>query len=113
MAKGKKKEKKNPYDALPDDFKSFVDGAALEGLKDKLGEVAKMEEQNLAACKADGDLNTKREAVKFAMEPYKEIAKMSRLKKKYLIQALADKGDKVSESIVRLDLAASDLKAQG
>lgn len=106
----KKKAKKDPYADVPEDFKDFVGKANLAELKERFGEVAKMEEQNVAACKADADLNTKREAVKFAMEPYKETAKISRLKKKLLISALSDKGDSVSESIVRLDIAANEMK---
>lgn len=101
-----KKQKKDPFEALPDEFKSFVDGAGLEELRLKLSDVAKSDEQNLSAAKADEDLNTKRASVKTAMEPYKEVAKLNKLKRKRLIIALSDKGDVVAENIVKLDVAA-------
>lgn len=102
--------KKDPFAELDDVFKNEVSGASLDQLKDKLSEVAKKEEENQAAKKADEDLNRLKEQVKDASLGYSEVTKRNKLKLKFLIRNLADKGDPVSANIVRLELAAEDQK---
>jgi len=108
-----KRDKKNPFDALPESFKSTVGAQSLDGLKSKLSEVSKNEAQNLSAMKADEDLKSKRDQAKLAAQVYREESKLNKLKAKYIIQAMADKGDEVSCNIVKLDIAAGELNGNG
>lgn len=108
MPKGKfPRTKKNPFDALPEDFKDAVTSASLDQLKVKLSEVTKSDEQNISAAKADQDLQEKKEALKNAAEGYREVAKTNKLKKKFIIQSMSDSGDPVAQSIIQLDLSAA------
>lgn len=98
--------KKNPFDALPEDFKDSIEGASAQQLKDKLSDLSKSDELNLAAAKADEDLQRAKEEVKNASETYRETNKMNKLKRKYIIQSMSDSGDSVAQQIVQLDLAS-------
>ncbi|WNM70301.1 hypothetical protein [Myxococcus phage Mx1] len=104
MARAKKA--KDPYASLPDDFKSAVGLASPEELKAKLAEVAKSQEANLSSMKADPDLNKLKEQVKFAGAGYSEVTKTNRQKTKFIIRALADKGDPVAQAIIQNDIEA-------
>ncbi len=101
------RKKKSPFDALPEDFKESVTTASLQQLKDKLSEVAKSDEHNLSAAKADTDLQEKKEALKAAAEGYREVAKLNKLKKKFIIQSMSDSGDEISQQIIQLDLSSA------
>lgn len=98
--------KKDPFEDLPEDFKDAVTSASVNELKDKLSDVAKNEEANLAAKKADPDLAESKEAVKVASEGYREITKQNKLKRKFIIQQMALSGDDLAQKIVQMDLDA-------
>jgi hypothetical protein len=100
------KGKKNPFDALPEDFKNAIEGASAQQLSDRLSDIAKSDELNLAAAKADEDLQNAKDQVKVCSESYREVAKMNKLKRKYIIQSMSDSGDDVAQKIVQMDLAS-------
>lgn len=106
MERGKKGTKKDEFEALPQDFKDAVSAAGLDELKGRLSDVAKAEEENQSAKKADADLNDKKELAKLAASGYVELTKLHKLKRKFIIRNLADKGDPVAQNIVNLDAGA-------
>lgn len=101
MARGPKKEKKNKFDDLPQEWKDALDGASLEELKTKVADVAKTEVLNQSAMKADQDLNEKKELVKEASAGYRDLTKLNKLKLAYLTQMMADKGDPMSQETIQ------------
>lgn len=100
------KAKKDPFEQLEESFKDAVAGGTTDDLKARLAEVAKNEEQNQSAKKADQDLNNLKGQVKVASAGYTEVSKANRLKLKFIIRNLADKGDVVAQSIVQNDIDA-------
>ncbi len=110
MAKFGKKKKKGPFDSLPTEFKDAVAAEDLQAIKARLSDIAKAEEANQAAKNADEDLNKKKEQAKIAGEVYREGTKANKLKVKFIITVLADKGDETALQIVRLNLLAAGLK---
>lgn len=109
MAKRGRKPK-SEYDDLPAEFKDEIAACSLDTLKGKLAELVKTEEANTAAKAADEDLNSLKEKLKVASEPYNEITKTNKLKLKYMISVLADKGDLMAIEIVKLKLMALGLR---
>lgn len=83
---------KDPFDALPEDFKDAMASASPELIKDTIAKVAMADADLRKAQEEDEDLASKKEQVKFASEPYREGFKMNRLKINYLKQVLEDKG---------------------
>ena len=84
--------KKDPYENLPDEFKSKVEGATDEQILEFLGEVAKAEELNRRLKEDDQDLGEKKAAYDMAAEGYKEASKSNRLKTRYLYDLLRARG---------------------
>lgn len=100
------KKNKDPFAELPESFKDALATADEQQLKDKLSEVAKSQEDNKSAMKADKDLNDLKEKVKVASSGYTEVTKTNKLKTKFVIRLLADKGDSVAQRIVQNDIDA-------
>jgi hypothetical protein len=107
----KQKGSSDPFEALSMAYKDEVGAADLNKLKQLLADVAKSEEANQAAMKADEELNQLKEKVKVATEGYSEVKKTNRLKTKFIIRALSDKGDTVAQSIVQNTLLAEMQKS--
>jgi hypothetical protein len=84
--------KKDPYETLPDEFKTKVDGATDEQIIEFLGEVGKAEELNRRLKEDDQDLQEKKAAKEMAEEGYKEASKSNRLKTRYLYDILRARG---------------------
>lgn len=104
------KEKKDPFEALDKEFKDAVESESLEQLAKRFSDVAKSEEANQAAKKADEDLLRAQEQVANAQLGYTEVTKANKLKKKYIIRYLADKGDSVAQGIIQNILLAESMK---
>jgi hypothetical protein len=104
--KFKKSGPKDPFAALPESFKDAMTAAGSDELNKQLGAIAKAEEHNKAAMKADKDLKEKRAQVMEASKVYRENTKLNDLKTKYITRQLADKGDSLSSETVRLSLDA-------
>lgn len=111
---GPKKKKKatleEKINAIDPNFIDSLNGANLELLKAKLAEVAKSEEANQSAKKADADLTSKKDAAAEAALGYKEITQKNRLKFTYVIRQLSDKGDAEAQTIIMNHLAAASMR---
>lgn len=94
---------KDPFKSLPQDFKDAVDGEMTDALKVRLSDVAKGEEANQSAKKADPDITSLKEQLKEASLGYNEVSKANKLRLKYIIKRLAQLGDPVAITIVNLD----------
>lgn len=94
---------KDPFKSLPQDFKDAVDSEMTDDLKGRLSDVAKNEEANQSAKKADPDLNRLKDELKTAGLGYTEVTKANKMRLKYVIKRLAELGDPVAVTIVNLD----------
>ena len=86
------KEKKDPFAAIPEEWRDAVAASTVEQIDARIAELAKNEEENQNNKKEDEDLAEKKEAVKFAAEGYREATKMYKLKMKYVMRVLGDSG---------------------
>jgi hypothetical protein len=83
---------KDPFAGLPDEFKEQVAKLDKDGLNLKLAEVAKNEFENQKLKAEDKDLNDLKEQVKVASEGYVESTKANKLKVKWLVHIMREKG---------------------
>ncbi len=102
MPRGFKKSKKDPFDALPPEFKEAAASASSDVLKAQMGLISTDEQLNLAAMKADQDLKEKQNAAKLAKQGYSEVSKINKLKTRFIVVQLSDRGDPKSSEIVTL-----------
>ena len=93
---------KDPFDALPVEFKDAMGAAQPEELVTRLADVSKEEERNQAAMKADGDLKSKRADASYAAQSYRDQSKINKLKTKFIIRVQSDRGDVKAGEIQRL-----------
>jgi hypothetical protein len=84
-----KSGKKNPFDALPKEWKDKIAGFGEQQINDEIAVVAKNEELNRKAKADDVDLKNMQLEVREASAPYRDATKMNRLKTAYLIEMLA------------------------
>lgn len=89
MSRFKAAKKKNPYDALPKEWKDAAAGYSEQQINDAIAVVAKNEELNRKAKADDVDLKNLQLEVREAALPYREATKMNRLKTAYLIEMLS------------------------
>jgi hypothetical protein len=83
-------QKKDPFEGLDREWMDAVVGSSVDDINKRIAELAKAEEENKAAMKADEDLAEKKEAVKFASESYRENTKGYKLRMRWIMQVLAD-----------------------
>ena len=100
MPRGFRGPKKQPFDELSPEFKDAARGADSTKLKEQLTEIALNEQLNLASQKADQDLKSLKDQVKDASAGYREVTKINKLKTKFIIEQLSDRGDPKSSEIV-------------
>ena len=104
MARGRRpRGSKDPFAALPTEFKDAMAAAQGAELQEKLAGITKSNEQNQAAKKADQDLKEKGAIYQQAGLPYKETAKLNSLKAKYIMRILADRGDADCQEFLKLN----------
>lgn len=89
--KGPKKAK-DPFESIPEDWKDAVAASSVDAINARIAEVAKAEEENLRLKGEDFDLASLKEQVKEAGAQYSEATKMNRLKIRYAMRVLGDKG---------------------
>lgn len=89
---GRPKKNKDPFADLPGEWRESVSSMSREQIDDEIAKVAKNEDENLRAKKEDPDLQNLKWQVKEASAPYREGTKMNKLKIRYAIQVLGDKG---------------------
>jgi hypothetical protein len=83
---------KDPFEALDSDFKDTISGSTVDEINARIAEVAKSEEENQKAKKDDQDLAEKKAQATEAGAQYKEASKMNRLRIRYAMRVLGDKG---------------------
>ena len=88
----KPRTKKNPFADLPEEWRDMITQSTPEAIDAEIVRITKGEVENLEAKNKDQDLIDKREAVKFANEGYAVQTKAYRLRMKFIMQTLADKG---------------------
>ncbi len=84
--------KKDPFEDLDKDWMDSVSSEGVEAINKRIAELAKAQEENLAAMKADEDLAEKKEATKFASEGYRNATKGYKTRMKFIMQVLGDQG---------------------
>ncbi len=83
---------KDPYEDLDGDFKDAVSSMKDEEIRARIAKVA-MDQQALEeAKKNDEDLKQRQDAVKVAMEPYREGKKACQLRIKFCRMVLDSRG---------------------
>ena len=93
MAGGKRgRPKKNPFDDLPEEFKTTMDSATEAERRNVVARVAMAEEENKKNMKEDQDLAEKKSAVKEASVQYRAATKMNSLKIRYIKDILEASG---------------------
>ncbi len=86
------KEKKDPFAALPDEFRALVEQGGEAELREAAAK-AGLDQAELMACKEeDDDLILKQAAVSVAGEVYRDGTKMNKLKIKFIRQTLKSRG---------------------
>jgi hypothetical protein len=83
---------KDKFKLLDADWKDEVSGLSVEDLKLRIAKVAKDQEELETAQENDEDLQSLKDQVSDASAPYKDGKKANRLRIKFLLQAISDKG---------------------
>ena len=83
---------KDPFEALPSEFKDAVLGSNEAEIRGRISNVALTQQELLEAAKEDLDFQSKKEAAKAAGEVYREGAKSNQLKIKFMRQVLQSQG---------------------
>ena len=86
------KKKKDQFEDLDEAFRAEISVMKAEEINSKIAQWAKEAELQTVQMKADADLAQKREAVKFAAEPYREAIKGARLRIAFGMRVLTDRG---------------------
>ncbi len=86
------KADKEPFAAVPEEFKSAAEAMSRDDIKKKVAEIALNHVELMKAKKDDGDLMEKRETFKEAGAIYREGSKANKLKIEYLKAMLDSKG---------------------
>lgn len=83
---------KDPYADLPGEWKDAVAGSTAEEINARIAEVAKAEALNQEAKSQDMDLASLKEQVKEAGAQYAEATKANKLKVRFCMRVLGDRG---------------------
>jgi hypothetical protein len=75
---GRPKKVKDPFDLLDGDEKNAIENSSDEELQKRIAEVAMNDAALADAMKKDFDLQQKKDAVKVAMEPYRDAKKANK-----------------------------------
>jgi hypothetical protein len=86
------KKKADPFEAIPEDWRDAVADMTPDEINMRIADVAKNEQENLKAKAEDVDLANLKEQVTDANAPYKEASNINKLKIRYAMQVLGDKG---------------------
>lgn len=86
------RSKKDPFDAVPKEWKDAVEAADEAEIRRRVSETAIAEQANLQAMQDDPDLAEKKMAVKFASEGYRDATKANTQKIRYAKLILESRG---------------------
>lgn len=106
------KAPKDPFDALPEEFKEATAAMQADEVAKKISELTMDEERNQAAQRADADLAAKRKEVQTASRTYREQTKLYKLKIKFITRVQSDRGNAVASEIVSLNVASKELSSR-
>ena len=98
MANFKAKKIKDPFEGLDSDWKDKVVDQPTEEIYKTITDVVKAELENLAAMADDMDLESLKEQVKEAAAQYKEATLTNKLKMKWALRVLSDRGEKAKKT---------------
>lgn len=79
-------------DALNPDFRTNAQGMNKEELNNKIAEIAKLEQANQEAKKADPAISKAKEEMKGLTTPYREDSKNNKLFSEFLVWVAENKG---------------------
>lgn len=88
----KTKKNKDPWAALPNEFRDAMEQGSVEELRSKLADIALANQELLDAQAEDVDLQQAKEAAKIAGEVYSQGFKENKLKVKFIQRVLASRG---------------------
>lgn len=88
----KKLAKKNPFDAISEDWRAALESASETEVRAKISETALAEEENQDLKDQDQDLAAAKEQAKEAGAQYADATKINRLKIRYARQLLQSRG---------------------
>lgn len=91
MARAKKSLQEKVQEELPE-FASEVAGASVQDLNNRLAELAKASEQSEQAKEDDEELIEAQAHASELAAPYRDAKKMIRLKSRYIIATIKEKG---------------------
>jgi ElaB/YqjD/DUF883 family membrane-anchored ribosome-binding protein len=86
------RQAKGEFDDLDSEWKDGIVAMTSEEIDQRIADTAKAEAENQKAKKEDAHLESCRTAVKVASEGYREHTKMSKLRIRYCMQVLGDRG---------------------
>lgn len=89
------REKKSLLEKIQDEYPEFtseVDGLNVQELKNRIANYAKALQESEESRDADEDLKRAKEEAKELGAPYRDIRKAVKLKTRYLISLIVDKG---------------------
>lgn len=86
------KQAKDPFEDLPEEFKSAVDDGDEAKLRDLASQTALAQTELMEAKKNDQDLAEKKAIAKEAGVVYRDGTKLNRLKLEYIHEALESRG---------------------
>lgn len=92
MAKRGPKKVKDPYEGLPDEWRSAVEGGTEQEIRTKLSEAALDQQSMLDEMEKDDDYQNAKAALKVAGEGYRERRKVNKLKIKFAKRVLEGRG---------------------
>lgn len=84
--------KKDPFEALPEEFKDSVLQGSEDSIREKLADVALAQQELLEAQENDTDYQSAKETAQAAGEVYRDGKKSNSLKIKYMRQVLQSRG---------------------
>lgn len=85
-------KKKGPFDSLDTEWKDRIASSDPLDIDTELANLAKLEVETQRAKEADMDLKSAKEDYDSIASPYQEDFKAFKLKKKFCVQVLGDKG---------------------
>lgn len=83
---------KDPFEALPDEFRDAIANLSREDIRSRIAQVALDQAELMEAKVKDVDFESAREAAKEAGAVYREGTKMNKLKIEFAKRVLDDKG---------------------
>jgi len=83
---------KGEFDELDSEYKDGIASMTKEEINNRISEIAKAEAESQAAKKEDQELKEAKLKASVAGEGYRESTKLAKLRIKYCIQILKDRG---------------------